>query len=430
MSKNKIGLALSGGGYRATIYHLGTLRKLKELNILDKIDVISSNSGGSITAAAYSLYHKDFELFENKIRKGVKKEIVLLIFIPLLIFIASLFTLGLWLPLVLPFALPSYTLLIWTLFFGVVLFRFQFRLFPVSKWIALRYDQIFFKGKKLSDLSPDFSLVINSTNVETGRIFHFSKYSMTDSTYGYSDEFKDKPIKFKHESFPISMSVMCSSCVPFIFSPVKIKSKYFEDPKDVKRISPELVDGGVYDNQGIHKLTFPKSSSFCRNVIVSDAGDFLPAERWSFNSLFILQRTSNIFMNRIKNLQMMMNLYREDTHSNVAYQSLAFNMENSLDEFMKMLKEGHIDQEVIEGHKIDMDWIHHKKWKKIEEHMINNIDFKSIIEKGCNDKELAIARGVTTGLSILKDNQIDSLIKHAEAITELQVRLFLPHLLK
>ena len=43
---NKIGLALSGGGYRAAAYHVGTLRALRYLGLLDKVDVISSVSGG------------------------------------------------------------------------------------------------------------------------------------------------------------------------------------------------------------------------------------------------------------------------------------------------------------------------------------------------------------------------------------------------
>ena len=46
----RIGLALSGGGYRAAAYHIGTLRALRKLGILDKVDVISSVSGGSISA--------------------------------------------------------------------------------------------------------------------------------------------------------------------------------------------------------------------------------------------------------------------------------------------------------------------------------------------------------------------------------------------
>lgn len=43
-----IGLALSGGGFRATLFHLGAIRRLHELGILPNVTTISSVSGGSI----------------------------------------------------------------------------------------------------------------------------------------------------------------------------------------------------------------------------------------------------------------------------------------------------------------------------------------------------------------------------------------------
>jgi NTE family protein len=55
-SGKRIGLALSGGGYRGAAYHLGVLRTLNRLGVLDKVDVISSVSGGSIVAAYYALH--------------------------------------------------------------------------------------------------------------------------------------------------------------------------------------------------------------------------------------------------------------------------------------------------------------------------------------------------------------------------------------
>lgn len=55
-SGKRIGLALSGGGYRGAAYHLGVLRILNRLGVLDKVDVISSVSGGSIVAAYYALH--------------------------------------------------------------------------------------------------------------------------------------------------------------------------------------------------------------------------------------------------------------------------------------------------------------------------------------------------------------------------------------
>ena len=45
-----IGLSLSGGGSRAVAFHLGTLRALEDLGLLDDVDVISGVSGGSVMA--------------------------------------------------------------------------------------------------------------------------------------------------------------------------------------------------------------------------------------------------------------------------------------------------------------------------------------------------------------------------------------------
>ena len=48
---NRIGLALSGGGFRATLYHLGLTRFLRDAGILSQVTQITSVSGGSIFAA-------------------------------------------------------------------------------------------------------------------------------------------------------------------------------------------------------------------------------------------------------------------------------------------------------------------------------------------------------------------------------------------
>src|SRR5262245_58756262 len=48
---SRLALCLSGGGYRAALFHLGAVRRLNELGILSKVDTIASVSGGSILAA-------------------------------------------------------------------------------------------------------------------------------------------------------------------------------------------------------------------------------------------------------------------------------------------------------------------------------------------------------------------------------------------
>ena len=51
-----IGLALSGGGSRAIAFHLGSLRALNDIGLLEKINVISTISGGSVIGAYYAYY--------------------------------------------------------------------------------------------------------------------------------------------------------------------------------------------------------------------------------------------------------------------------------------------------------------------------------------------------------------------------------------
>ena len=53
-----VGLALSGGGYRATLFGLGSLWRLNELGLLNALDRITSVSGGSILAGHLGLHWK------------------------------------------------------------------------------------------------------------------------------------------------------------------------------------------------------------------------------------------------------------------------------------------------------------------------------------------------------------------------------------
>jgi predicted acylesterase/phospholipase RssA len=54
----KLGLALSGGGFRASFFHLGVLKRLAELGILGRVEVLSTVSGGSVIAGLYVLLLK------------------------------------------------------------------------------------------------------------------------------------------------------------------------------------------------------------------------------------------------------------------------------------------------------------------------------------------------------------------------------------
>ena len=76
---------------------------------------------------------------------------------------------------------------------------------------------------------------------------------MSDSSYRYPKD-GGIPIFFNHKNFPIVKAVAASTCVPFIFTPVKIFKDYFNNNEDYKRVKSRLVDGGV------------SSSSLVRNI--------------------------------------------------------------------------------------------------------------------------------------------------------------------
>ncbi|PKV50549.1 NTE family protein [Aquimarina sp. MAR_2010_214] len=427
----KIGLSLSGGGYRATAYHLGTLKKLKELNVLDKVDIISTNSGGSITGATYGLYGHDYDEFEQVILKGVKSSVIKGVLTSgrfLVSFTFSLITLGLITYfLFTPHEWISFLLLVCFLMF---VFFFQFQLFPISKLNEKMYSKFFFKGKTLQDLSEKTNIAINATNLETGRLFTFSRTKMTDSSYDFPKD-GGAAIEFEHSNFPLARAVAASTSVPFVFTPVKIANRFYKKSTDIKRVTPCLVDGGVYDNQGAHKITQSNSSYACDIVVISDAGNVIPFKHRFRNTLTLLIRTSDIFMNRIKNIQMSNYLYQVNKadKKEIAYQSLGWDLENAIPNFIKGIKKGVILDHVLDYHTITKEDIEEKRWGVIENKLKENIQYNRILEESNTQEELSIARSVSTNLVALKEKEIDALIRHASCITEIQVRLYCPTLI-
>lgn len=62
-----VGLALSGGGFRALAFHLGCLRALADRGVLERVFVLSGVSGGSLAAALYAYSDGDFAAFDVRV---------------------------------------------------------------------------------------------------------------------------------------------------------------------------------------------------------------------------------------------------------------------------------------------------------------------------------------------------------------------------
>ena len=416
----KIGLALSGGGYRAAAYHIGTLRALNRLGILDKVDVISSVSGGSITAAYYALNKDNYKKFETSFIKKLQIGV-------LHIAVLNVFAI-----------IGVYGLITWH--FGwkgllaglVVLFFIQYLVFPLSFWIRLQYDWLFFKRAKLKDLPDTPSVKICSTDIATGRLFVCSK----EELYGY-DYKKIKKIKFKQQLFPVSRAVMASSCVPFAFSPVHIPCEYFVDQTRVHE-GPLLIDGGLYDNQGAYKLQEKKCDYECSYIIVSDAGNTEMSKRWAINIPLLLWKTSNTLMRRIRAMQMQQNLYSNDKSHQFAYTSLLWNPDwDWVDSLARNIKAGNVHKIVLQYHGIDEDVVsllkndvtYDKGKENLHDCLNNSIGWDKIIGRKPEQKVWKSAMGVCTGLSGLCKSKITDLVAVSEWMTELQIKTYLPNLL-
>jgi predicted acylesterase/phospholipase RssA len=77
--RDKLGVALAGGGFRATLFHIGVLRRLADLDLLRHVEVISAVSGGAITATLYALLLKrelEQPQYEGKLSQACYRKIV------------------------------------------------------------------------------------------------------------------------------------------------------------------------------------------------------------------------------------------------------------------------------------------------------------------------------------------------------------------
>jgi hypothetical protein len=72
--RRKLGFALAGGGLRASLFHLGVLHRLAQLDLLRRVEVLSTVSGGSIIGALYMLLLKRARLIDPTSGRAVSGE--------------------------------------------------------------------------------------------------------------------------------------------------------------------------------------------------------------------------------------------------------------------------------------------------------------------------------------------------------------------
>jgi len=312
----KIGLALSGGGFRASLYHIGVLAKLAELDLLRYVEVISCVSGGSILGAFYYLelkkrlergsvsradYIQIVRDVEKKFVAGVQKNIRTRVAANPLAGVKMALKAG-----------YSRTDRIGMLYESYL------------------YDQVPDEGQKparvMADLRAtlpgytDFNprtenwrldakvpqLVLNATTLNTGHTWQFTATYMGESPQSISTNIDTIPRlrrryyaepNFKEpkdvKDVPLGHGVAASAGVPGLFEPLAL-SEYYDD-----RLV-RLVDGGVHDNQGLGSLI----ELGCRVILVSDASGQMREELSPKGEIgAVVGRSSSISQARVREAQ-------------------------------------------------------------------------------------------------------------------------------
>jgi NTE family protein len=281
-----IGLCLSGGGYRAMLFHLGAVWRLNELGLLRK-DIlvsgdpvtgpqhlvrVSSVSGGSITAGVLGLRWRSLAFDAANVATNFEQLIVQ----------------------------PIRNLAAATIDEGSVLKGILLPRKSIADEIASEYRKYLFGNATLQDLPSDTEgprFVINATNVQSKVLWRFSKPFMGDYRVGL----------IRNPNIELAVAVGASSAFPPFLSPAELKLNPMDfDPatKGDLQFTPYtsdvlLTDGGVYDNLGLE--TVWKSYD---TILVSDGGGATedepkPKRDW----LEHVYRVLNLLFNQVGSLR-------------------------------------------------------------------------------------------------------------------------------
>lgn len=236
---NSVGLSLSGGGFRATLFHLGAVRRLNEFGILPRLTTVSSVSGGSILNG-FLASRLSRPLGENigNFSESVSQ--------PMRQFCSR--DIRRWL---VPEALIPGT--------------------HNSSGLAKQYNEHLTNERLLRDIPATPVYIFCSTDLSFGVNWMFKKNQSGDWQAGFQDTPAD---------WSVATAVAASSCFPPIFQPLQLKLdpsllKGGSAPPGVERDKyiHEITfsDGGVYDNLGLEPIW--KNHEI---VLSSDGGALFP----------------------------------------------------------------------------------------------------------------------------------------------------------
>jgi predicted acylesterase/phospholipase RssA len=315
-SIGKVGLALSGGGFRASLFHLGVLARLAECKILRRVEVLSCVSGGSILGAYYYLELR--RLLQSTPDGEVSDaDYVALVHKLARDFLAAVGknlrgrlgrdpSAGAKMLFTKYSRTDRVSELLEELFYGPLRegqpgpWRMPDLLVkPAGRGdgFSLRYENWLREAKVPV-------LVLNATTLNTGHSWQFTASWMGEPPSTVDERvdgsrrlrrvyYRDAPRVEELREPTLGQAVAASACVPGLFPPITLRRLY--DDLDV-----ELVDGGVHDNQGVASLV----EQDCNVILVSDAsGQLRDDEDPKRGLLGVAGRSNSILMKRVRGAQ-------------------------------------------------------------------------------------------------------------------------------
>lgn len=252
-----MGLCLSGGGYRAMLFHAGAIYRLNDLGLLGKLARVSSVSGGSMTAAALAAAWPQLGFGGD----GRAANLDAAFLKPLL-------------------AQAESTVDIASALVGAMPFS------SAADVAARSYDRNFCRKLLLADLPAAPTFVFNATSLMTGNLVRFRRDYVGDHDIGTIENVKLR----------LADVVAASSAFPPFLSPAEVRLTNgvvrpgTEGPAAVAPYTRSAVvsDGGVYDNMALETVW-----KRCRTIFVSNASqpfdfDPEPAFNWLQQSLRVV----------------------------------------------------------------------------------------------------------------------------------------------
>ncbi len=357
-SKN-IALCLSGGGYRAALFHLGVLRFLHRIGVLQNVKAISSVSGGSIISA-----HLVRMLKENEINRGLgfidwEKQVSA----PFREFVQNDIR-----------TIPFITHLLWNWKFP------KFRANHLEKKYKKKLTS--FENKegeiteiKLKDLPQTPKFIFNTANLTFGINWEFRRIKSGDYQIGYSE---------KISNWSLARAVMMSSCFPPIFGPVELNlseldfkgGRYKKADQKTLLSRTQFTDGGVYDNLGLEPIDkIVNKNRAYDTVLVSDGGQPFAFDSPNFFVSKFMRYVSNT-MNQVAGLRKQ-NFYtfkyKESTANNsyARYQGAYFGIGNGRQNERKspfLGYSGILAKNVLAGIRTDLDHFTEEESQILENH--------------------------------------------------------------